>query len=98
VINTHQLRNNFGGGIPPGLIASVYYSLGTIGVVLGGLFYGYLGRYLNDILIVKINSSPLYLTFFIYFSFFYGFFFTDGAQKVYIYVIIFPGIISFIGN
>jgi len=98
VINTHQLRNNFGGGIPPGLIASFYYSLGTIGVVLGGLFYGYLGRYLNDILIVKINSSPLYLTFFIYFSFFYGFFVTNGDPNVYIYYIIFPALLIFIGN
>lgn len=78
------------GGIPPGLIASFYYSLGVFGVLIGSFFYGLLGRRANIWLMRMMKTSKIYAVPFAFFAYYYGFFIANGDPNVYIYYFIMP--------
>lgn len=61
VINTTLLTGvQDSGGIPPGLIASFYYSLGIVGVFIGCFLYGAIGRRINIWLFRMMSASTIY--------------------------------------
>lgn len=91
ITNTSLMTGVIGsGGIPPGLIASFYYSLGIFGVIIGFFLYGLLGRKINNKLSKKIKTSSIYLIPFSFFAYYYGFFVVNGDPNVYIYYILMP--------
>lgn len=96
ILNTSLLTGVSGvGGIPPGLIASFYYSLGILGIFLASFLYGALGAVLNNYFNKMINSSKIYYVPLVFFSYFYGFFIVNGDPNIYIYYILSPIIFMF---
>ena len=80
------------GGMPPGLIASFYYSLGVLGVALGSFFYGLIGRRVNIWLQRMMQTSKIYSVLFAFFAYYYGFFIANGDPNIYIYYLITPSL------
>ena len=89
-INTYLITDNYATSIPPGIVGTFYYSLGGVGVVLGMLAYGFTGSVFNKKLLKQQRSNKVYVVPFVFFSFFYGFFITNGDPNVYIYYILMP--------
>ena len=91
ITNTSLLTGISGSvGVPPGLVASFYYSLGIFGVFLGSFLYGFIGRIVNNTLKSRLKQSTVYAAPFAFFSYYYGFFMVNGDPTVYIYNLIMP--------
>ncbi|AKX52909.1 O-antigen polymerase [Thiopseudomonas alkaliphila] len=91
VINTTLMTGIPGaGGVPPGLIASFYYSLGVLGALIGCFLYGVLGRCLNVWLFRMMRAHKIYCVPFAFFSYYFGFFIANGDPNIYIYYILMP--------
>lgn len=89
-INTGILINRLETSIPPGIVASFYYSLGNFGVILGMFLYGYYGRKLNNNLLALSKVDAIYYVPFTFLAFVYGGFIVNGDPNIYIYHIIWP--------
>ncbi|MDX9795641.1 MAG: hypothetical protein RBT24_02315, partial [Arcobacteraceae bacterium] len=76
--------------IPPGIVASFYYSLGNIGVILGMFLFGYYGRKINNKLLALAKVDAIYYVPFTFLAFTYGGFIINGDPNIYIYHIIWP--------
>lgn len=83
------------GGIPPGLIASFYYSIGILGIAIGSFFYGLIGRRINIWSDRMMKTSKIYSVPFAFFAYYYGFFIANGDPNVYIYYLIMPVLFLF---
>ena len=89
-INTGILINRLETSIPPGIVASFYYSLGNIGVILGMFLFGYYGRKINNKLLALAKVDAIYYVPFTFLAFTYGGFIINGDPNIYIYHIIWP--------
>ena len=89
-INTYLITDNYATSIPPGIIGTFYYSLGSVGVIIGMFSYGFIGSVFNKKLLIRQKENPVYIVPFVFFAFFYGFFVTNGDPNVYVYYILMP--------
>lgn len=82
-INTLNLHDMLIASSPPGVLAMLIYNAGLLGLGLM-FFYGFLGRRVQDRLLVSAQSNVRNFFLFL-FSWFYGSFLMNADVKVYIY-------------
>jgi len=83
---------NNDGYIPPGWVAMKIINGGILWLFLGSLFAGFIGGYLNKLLYLNWNSSPIIPGLFIYFAFFWK----DYIVGTDPFMFVLPNIVTFL--
>ena len=84
-INTEILTGASIASCPPGLLGSFVYHMGGFGLFLGMFLYGFLGKLLQNTLILLYHSFPGSIVYLYFFSLFFGGYVINGDPKVYMF-------------
>jgi hypothetical protein len=81
-LNTYLVRGVWESFIPPGMLATFWYSASIIGVLFGCFIFGLVGCFLNDLL-RNLIKEPMMVALYLYTGYHYGSFFVLGEPRIF---------------